>query len=223
MFPQLFMSLERKKSNFSLALALSLSLLSLYLSILFFQILFTMAKGKHRPAPGAVRKDKVIHPKSRKAFKMHSQELRKHKLANAQKIGGARLQILGDKLVWFRDNLALCVEEDAESITNAHMLEFAQAYLSRFQEELDQINMKNKVGGKKKRNQHTSRLDVIQHTMKTEKEEFEGCGLEMPDLLDKTNLQYFQEWQGELRFIQNIKVNRFKKSDLEKTQDSMDT
>ena len=179
-----------------------------------------MAKGKHRPAPGAVRKDKVIHPKSRKAFKMHSQELRKHKLANSQKIGGSRLQILGDKLCWFRDNLPLCIDDTAESVTNAQMLEFAEAYLARFKEELEQINLKNNVGGQHKRNQHTSRLDVIDHTMKTEKEEFEGCGLEMPNLLDHKNLKYFQDWQGELRYIQNIKVVRFKRSDLEKPEES---
>lgn len=188
-----------------------------------------MAKGKHRPAQGAVRKDKVIHPKSRKAFKMHSQELRKQKLANTQKIGGSRLQALGEKLSWFKDNLALCLDEDdddAKALTNAQMLEFAEAYLARFKEELEQIELKNNVGGagKNKRNRHTSRLDVIEHTMEAEKEEFEGCGLELPNLLDADNFEYFRSsWQGELRYVQNIKLARFKKSDLEKPEDCMES
>jgi hypothetical protein len=59
-----------------------------------------MAKGKHAPAKGAVRKDKVIHPCSRKAAKLSSQEQRKNKMAATQKTGGIRLQQLGEKLLW---------------------------------------------------------------------------------------------------------------------------
>ena len=78
--------------------------------------------------------------------------------------------------------------------------------------------MKNSVGGnnvKNRRRQHTSRLDTIEHTLKIEKEEFNGCGLEMPNLFDKEYLDYFLKWEGELRFVQNISVSRYKKQDLE--------
>ena len=34
-----------------------------------------MAKGKHAPAPGAVREDKVLHPNSRKAKKLQRDTL----------------------------------------------------------------------------------------------------------------------------------------------------
>ena len=60
-----------------------------------------MAKGKHAPAKGAVRKDKVLHPCSRKAAKLSSQEQRKLKLAASQKAGGVRLQQLGERLLWW--------------------------------------------------------------------------------------------------------------------------
>ena len=32
--------------------------------------------------------------------------------------------------------------------------------------------------------------------------------------LDPENLEYLRNWNGELRFVQNIKVRRFRKSEL---------
>ncbi len=173
-----------------------------------------MAKGKHAPAPGAVRHDKVLHPKSRKLQKLQSREQRKVKIRLAAgKSGGAKLQALGEKLSWFRDNL--CIVLDGEKVmTRPAMLALAEAYLSRFEEELEQIRLKNSVGKRNAQHQHRSRLDVIEHTLKLERQEFEGCGLEMPNLLDQDNFQYFSDWSGELRFVPNITLKRFKRSDL---------
>ena len=50
-----------------------------------------MAKGKHAPSKGAVREDKIIHPKSRKAAKLHFKEQRKLKLSGKIGVGGQRL------------------------------------------------------------------------------------------------------------------------------------
>ena len=54
-----------------------------------------MVKGKHKPAPGAVRADKVLHPQSRKVKRLHSKEVRKQKLCSNASAGGQRLQQLG--------------------------------------------------------------------------------------------------------------------------------
>ena len=51
--------------------------------------------------------------------------------------------------------------------------------------------------------------------VKTDTEEFQGCGLEVPDLLDGENLQKFKDWNGELRFVQNFKLKRWTKKSLE--------
>ena len=170
-----------------------------------------MAKGKHRPAPGAIRPDKVLHPQSRKVAKLHRKENRKIKVANAVSIGGKKLEVLGEKLLWFHDNLSLVKEPD-EDVTKATMLRLADAYLDRFQEELEQIQIKNSIG--KNRDRHRSRLDAIKMVQECEKRELDGCGLEMPNLLDKDNLSYFQNWNGELRFVQNIKLHRFSRKFL---------
>lgn len=93
--------------------------------------------------------------------------------------------------------------------------------------------MKNQVGCRTSR-QHASREDNISHTIRSEMEEFEACGigqsisacfsldstnvlsfLEIPDLGCSKNVEYLKEWNGELRFIQNIQLKRYRKRDLQ--------
>ena len=186
---------------------------------------FQMAKGKHAPAKGAVRPDKVIHPKSRKAMKIESKQQRKFKFATQTKTGGQKLQATGEKMAWFKENLPLCEDGDVRGAASKEtMLALAEAFLTRFEEELEQIDLKNSVGGQKgKRKQHAPRVDLIRHTMEREREEFEGCGLEMPDLLDEENAKRFRDWEGELRSVQNINLKRITKKYLLSDEDAMDT
>ena len=124
---------------------------------------------------------------------------------------------IGDKLLWFHDCLEGSLSENnSEIVTKAMMLELADGYLARFQDEVEQIKLKNSIGGSKnnKRNHYRSRMDVINITIQTETDEFNGCGLEMPDLLNKDTLCYFKNWNGELRFVQNIGLKRFRRKDL---------
>ena len=74
-------------------------------------------------------------------------------------VGGQRLQILGEKLLWFHENLNVILnsgEEGKESVTKQDMLELIDAYIIRNQEELEQIKLKNSIGSGqfRKRNQH---------------------------------------------------------------------
>ncbi len=178
-----------------------------------------MAKGKHPPAPGAIRKDKVIHPNSRKAARMkakvHKRQLQGSKVA-AQ--GGGKLQALGEKLSWFRDALEICLDEESRA-SAALVLRLAEAYLSRFDEELEQVRLVASIGKKSRGCRYRARTDALEHAAKMEAEEFGGCGLEMPDLTDQANLEYFKGWQGELRLVQNIKLKRFTRKALEKAMD----
>ena len=105
-----------------------------------------MAKGKHAPAKGAIREDKVLHPKSRKAIRMHAKEQRKLKLSGKNNIGGIRLQILGEKLLWFHENLSLVLEENECEMSNQDVLDLIENYIARHSEELDQIKLKNSIG-----------------------------------------------------------------------------
>jgi len=184
-----------------------------------------MAKGKHKPAPGAIRPDKVLHPQSRKVKKLHGKEVRKQKVSANATAAGQKLQQLGEKLLWFHENLDgvipnVYVETETTPFTKAMMLELANAYLARFQDELDQINLKNSIGGDKKNKRHhyRSRVDVIKFTLENEENDFNGCGLEMPNLLDKNTFEYFTTWTGELRYVQNIEMKRYRRQELEKVE-----
>jgi translation machinery-associated protein 16 len=48
--------------------------------------------------------------------------------------------------------------------------------LGRFDAELEQIKIKHSIGNRKNR-QHASREDIINLTIKAEREEFNSCGL----------------------------------------------
>jgi len=145
---------------------------------------------------------------------IHRHNVNEKKLQNVAQ----KLSVTGEKLAWFRDYLP-AVSEDSQHISPDTVIELVEGYLSRFDDELEQIKLKNSIGGKKKKNQHSSRQDSIEFTKKRELEEFIGCGLEMPDWFDAENLKYFLEWNGELRFVQNIKLRRFNKSQLLQLRD----
>ena len=78
---------------------------------------------------------------------------------------------LGEKIAWFRDQL----EPDVAVYTPDQAGVLVERYLGRFDEELEQIKLKNQVGQRTSR-QHASREDTIEHTQKLEMEEYEGCG-----------------------------------------------
>ena len=95
----------------------------------------------------------------------------------------------------------------------ADLAELAElAYMERFEEELEQISIKNSIG--KHKNCNRSRQDAIRFVREGEKRDFEGPGLEFPDLTDPENFKYFQSWNGELKFVQNIKIRKFSKREL---------
>ena len=182
-----------------------------------------MAKGKHAPAPGAVRKDKVLHPESRKVKKLQAKEIRKTKFQmNGGGVGSKRLVALGEKLLWFHDNLMILKDDQSDfKMTKANLIELVEGYLNRFEDEIENIKTKNSLS-KNRKFQHSNRLDAIELTIKTETDEFNGCGLELPNLFDSENFEYFNSWGGELRFVQNIKLNRFTRKELESDEDTMD-
>ena len=136
------------------------------------------------------------------------------------------MQVLGEKLLWFHDNLEIFFEDDQceTAINGKELIVLIEAYIERNHDELEQINLKNSVGGQfKKRNHNRSRIEAIELSKKTESEEFNGCGFEVPDLLDLENLKILREWNGELRYVQNIKLKRYTKKCLQDLSGSTQT
>ncbi|KAL1123168.1 hypothetical protein AAG570_002255 [Ranatra chinensis] len=116
----------------------------------------------------------------------------------------------GEKLIWIRDKL----EPDTKVLTGEMVQKLMEEYLGRFDEELEQIQLKHSVGQRKGR-QHASREDVIQMTISREKEEYETCGIEIVDILNPIQLEMLRKWDGNLGLVQNFKITRYSRKYLE--------
>lgn len=122
------------------------------------------------------QENKLIHPKSRKAEQISREWHRDVRVKHKRKETAIKMSALGEKVAWFRDHL----EETAASTAYSPKMiaDLIEDYLNRFDEELEQIHIKNQVGKRTSR-QHASREDTIQHMKKLEMEEYEGCGFGM--------------------------------------------
>ncbi|XP_006892851.1 PREDICTED: translation machinery-associated protein 16 [Elephantulus edwardii] len=146
---------------------------------------------------------KVIHPYSRKAGQItreaHKQG-RKEKLKNEKAL---RLNIIGEKLQWFQNHL----EPKKVEYSKKDACELIESYLNRFKNELEQIELHNSIKDRQGR-RHCSREIVIKQTMERERQQYEGYGLEIPDIVDRNNLKTFREWDFDLKKLPNIKMRK---------------
>ncbi|XP_041972269.1 translation machinery-associated protein 16 homolog [Aricia agestis] len=153
--------------------------------------------------------EKLKHPNSRKTISLTKKILKTEKKNNNKLGTHIKLNLVGEKIMWFKDRLP----ENCLVLSKEQILELIETYLARFDEELEQIALKNSVG-KRKNRQHASREDIINITKKREREEFDTCGLEMPDFMDPQQMEVLRSWNGELRFLQNFKLKRIAKKHL---------
>lgn len=153
--------------------------------------------------------EKLKHPNSRKTLKVIS-KIKKSEKKEQNKVGThIKQNLIGEKILWFKEQ----IPADCDVLNKEQVLELMEEYLTRFDEELEQIALKNSIGQRKNR-QHASREDIINITKKQELEEFNTCGIEMPDLLDRQQMDVLKKWNGELRFLQHFKLRRIARKHL---------
>ncbi|VTJ51829.1 translation machinery-associated protein 16 [Marmota monax] len=149
------------------------------------------------------REKKVIHPYSRKAAQItreaHKQD-KKEKLKNEKAL---RLNLIGEKLQWFQSHL----DPKKLGYSKKDACELVERYLNRFSSELEQIELHNSIKDRQGR-RHFSRETVIKQTMERERQQYEGYGLEIPDILNANNLKLFREWDFDLKKLPNIKMRK---------------
>ncbi|XP_015199909.1 translation machinery-associated protein 16 [Lepisosteus oculatus] len=164
-------------------------------------------KGK-----GAAEK-KVVHPYSRKAAQI-ARGVIKQERKERQKVEKAiRLNAIGDKLLWFQNQL----DPNKAEYTKKDACEIVERYLHRFDNELEQIELGNSVKGRQGR-QHSSRENVIKQAIERERMQYEGYGIEIPDILNSKHLKAFREWNGDLKKLPNIKMRRVSSKAKENSQ-----
>ncbi|EFN85923.1 UPF0534 protein C4orf43-like protein, partial [Harpegnathos saltator] len=152
---------------------------------------------------------KILHPNSRKITAIAKKS---KKMLNRQKIkmaGTIKQNLIGEKIMWIQQNIVPDVCPYTAELTAELLLK----YIGRNDEELEQIAIKHSVGGKRGR-QHANREDIIRMTKKREQEEFDTCGIEIPDILNPVQYEMLRTWSGELRLLPNFKFRRFGKMHL---------
>uniref|UniRef100_A0A1B6LSJ8 Translation machinery-associated protein 16 n=1 Tax=Graphocephala atropunctata TaxID=36148 RepID=A0A1B6LSJ8_9HEMI len=145
----------------------------------------------------------LSHPNSRKVQQLTKQVKKEAARKKTKMLHQMKLNLVGEKFLWFRDNLPKDEVLDHDAIASA-----IKMYLGRFNEELEGISLKHSIGQRKNR-QHANREDVIKLTNLQEEEEFVTSGIELPNLLQPSQVEMLRKWNGELRFLQNFKLKRF--------------
>lgn len=117
--------------------------------------------------------EKCKHPNSRKT-KALSKKARRQNNKHKQRLGHAiKSNIMGEKLTWFLEHME---EGRKHPLTPQEFEELIQQYLKRFDEELEQIALKQSIS-KHRANQHVAREDVIKITLEKETNEYKAGGM----------------------------------------------
>lgn len=146
---------------------------------------------------------KAVHPNSRKASQLSRKRNHDQKIDRISSVKQLKLDSLGEKLLWFQSN----INSEQEAFTKRDLADLVESYLHRFDDELEQISIVNEVGGRRGQ-RHAAREDAIRITLQQEQEEWMTHGMEVPDLINGKSLKIFRAWQGEMRYIQNLKFRR---------------
>ncbi|XP_017888697.1 translation machinery-associated protein 16 [Ceratina calcarata] len=155
---------------------------------------------------------KVAHPNSRKTIAIAK---RTKKISNRQKAkmsGLIKQSLVGEKMMWLKEHMVPDTCPYTPELT-ARLLEL---YIARNDDEMEQIMIKRSIGGKRNR-QHASREDAIRMTKEREQEEYNTCGIEIPDILNTAQCEMLRNWDGDLRYLTNFKFRRFGRKHLSET------
>uniref|UniRef100_A0A3B5KKV4 Translation machinery-associated protein 16 n=1 Tax=Takifugu rubripes TaxID=31033 RepID=A0A3B5KKV4_TAKRU len=145
--------------------------------------------------------EKVVHPYSRKAAYLAREETRLKRKERQKNDKATRLNVIGEKLLWFQGQL----DPEKMSYARKDACEIIERYLHRFDSELEQIELMNGIKGRQGR-LHGAREAVIKQTIERERAQYEGIGFEIPDILNGKHLKTFREWTGDLKKLPNIKL-----------------
>ena len=109
--------------------------------------------------------------------------------------------------------------DDRHVYTKKDMVDLVMLYRDRFNEELEQIKLVEGVGIRQNQSrQHASREATITMAIEENTHQFEGSGIEVPDLINKKHLEAFKKWNGDSKYIQNLKMRKISKLDLQRIE-----
>ncbi|KAJ3613953.1 hypothetical protein NHX12_017531 [Muraenolepis orangiensis] len=162
--------------------------------------------------------EKAVHPFSRKAAYLASEEIRLDKKEKQKNEKATRLNSIREKLLWFQGQL----ETDKTTYSKKDACDVIERYLHRFDSELEQIELVNGIRGRQGRF-HGARETVIKQTVERERALYEGNGFEIPDIINTKNLKTFRKWTGDLKKLPNIKLRQLSNKGLDKMMEDEKT
>jgi translation machinery-associated protein 16 len=149
----------------------------------------------------SVKKADTAHPRSRKATQLNRALVRdSHLSARLQKAASSKQHPLVDRLTWFQ----LQLEKDFYTPIEVDI--FVSQYIDRFNQEMQEIEASLRPG-----RPVPTRLAMLKHVQKHEREIHENGSFEMVDLLSPQSVAAFKAWSGDYNSISLLKIVRYKK------------
>lgn len=101
---------------------------------------------------------------------------------------------------WFQ----LILDPDQKTLTEEEMHELVMLYISRYDEEADQLRAKEMRPGRPV----PRRLDELEMARRQEEQEYSSSGFNMPELRDARNVETLRAWNGDYNSLSTIKQTR---------------
>lgn len=146
--------------------------------------------------------EKCKHPNSRKT-KALGKKARRQNNKHKQRLGHAiKSNLMGEKLGWFLEHIE---DGRTQPLTPHEFEELILLHLKRFDEELEQIALKQSIS-KHRSNQHVARQDVIKITLEKENNEYKAGGMQLLNLCDPLKYKSLLDWDGSGINVQHLKL-----------------
>ncbi|SCU79733.1 LAFA_0B05270g1_1 [Lachancea sp. 'fantastica'] len=149
-------------------------------------------------------KSVAVHPKGRKFQKLTTATLREDKIAAKKRLHNERKSHELSRVKFLQDVVNMDTFKDRETFTLEEMLLFANQFIGRDDEELDEL--------KKKRRSNrppSNRQVALQQRRDTEVKELQS-GFLVPDLTEAANVEFLRRWNqtfGSMNTLQQIRIN----------------
>ncbi|KAH0553253.1 translation machinery-associated protein 16 [Cotesia glomerata] len=162
---------------------------------------------------GLSKQKKMLHPNSRKVNAIVKQNKKIVKREQMKQTGMMKQNLIREKMLWFKEHMKPKICPYTSELT----AELLEKYIARYDEELKTIADKNKVRNKKNRS-NASREDILRMSKERDEDEYNGCGIEIPNILNSTQCEMLRKWDGDVRYLPNFVFRRFGRRHVEQNK-----
>ncbi|XP_057337320.1 translation machinery-associated protein 16 [Microplitis mediator] len=159
---------------------------------------------------GISKQKKMLHPNSRKVTAIVKKSKKIEKREQSKQTGLMKQNLIREKMLWLKEHMKPQICPYTSELTG----ELLEKYIARHDEELKGIADKNKVRNKKNRS-NASRKDILRMSKERDSDEYDGCGIEIPNILNSTQCEMLRKWDGDVRYLPNFVFRRFGRRHVE--------